>query len=102
MGSRNSKLATFAAAMAGAAALASAAQAAPGDGNRERCYGIALAGQNDCRAGPGTTCARSSTVDYQGNAYRYVARGDCVTRGGSLTPREGNRAPVPQRPRPQG
>jgi uncharacterized membrane protein len=96
MASSNSNLAAFAAALAGATTLASVAQAAPGD--RERCYGIALAGQNDCRAGPGTTCAGTSTVNYQGNAYKYVARGQCITRGGSLTPREGNQVPAPQRP----
>jgi uncharacterized membrane protein len=90
------KLAAFAAAVAGAAALGTAAQAVPGE-NRERCYGIAMAGQNDCRSGPGTTCAGTSTVNYQGSAYRYVARGQCLTLGGSLTPREGNQAPVPRR-----
>ena len=89
-------LAGFAAAVTAAAALAPAAEAAPP--NSEKCYGIALAGQNDCRAGPGTTCAGTSRVDYQGNAYKYVPRGQCLSAGGSLTPREGNRPPVPQRP----
>lgn len=59
---------------------------------KEKCYGISLAGQNDCAAGPGTTCAGSSTVDYQGNAWKLVDAGTCVTmekdgnRMGSLEP----------------
>jgi uncharacterized membrane protein len=52
--------------------------AADADGPKERCYGIALAGKNDCAAGEGTTCAGTSTIDYQGNAWTYVAEGTCV------------------------
>jgi uncharacterized membrane protein len=48
-------------------------------GEKERCYGISLAGKNDCAAGPGTTCAGTSKVDYQGNAWKYVAKGTCTT-----------------------
>ena len=48
---------------------------------KEKCYGISLAGKNDCAAGPGTTCAGSSTVDYQGNAWTLVPAGDCVKYG---------------------
>ena len=44
----------------------------------EKCFGISLAGQNDCAAGPGTTCAGTSTVDYQGNAWTLVAAGTCT------------------------
>lgn len=44
---------------------------------QEKCYGISLAGENDCAAGPGTTCAGSSTVDYQGNAWTLVPAGTC-------------------------
>lgn len=45
----------------------------------EKCYGVSLAGKNDCAAGPGTTCAGTSKVDYQGNAWKYVAKGTCAT-----------------------
>jgi uncharacterized membrane protein len=45
----------------------------------EKCFGISLAGKNDCAAGPGTTCAGTSTVDYQGNAWTLVAAGTCTT-----------------------
>ena len=43
--------------------------------NKEKCYGVALAGKNDCQAGPGTTCAGTAKKDYQGNAWKYVAKG---------------------------
>jgi uncharacterized membrane protein len=45
----------------------------------EKCFGVALAGQNDCAAGPGTTCAGTSKVDYQGNAWKLVPEGTCLT-----------------------
>lgn len=63
---------------------------------RDKCFGIALKGQNDCKAGPGTTCAGTSTVDHQGNAWKYVEAGRCETLGGSLVERSGNAAPVAQ------
>ena len=44
----------------------------------EKCYGVALAGENDCAAGAGTTCAGTSKVDYQGNAWKYVPAGTCA------------------------
>lgn len=46
--------------------------------NMEKCYGVALAGKNDCKAGPGTTCAGTSKVDYQGNAWKMVKAGTCT------------------------
>ena len=48
-------------------------------GEKEKCYGISMAGKNDCAAGPGTSCAGTSKVDYQGNAWKYVAKGSCTT-----------------------
>lgn len=45
----------------------------------EKCFGVAAAGQNDCAAGPGTTCAGTSKVDFQGNAWKMVPAGTCVT-----------------------
>ncbi len=47
-------------------------------GEKERCYGISLSGQNDCAAGAGTTCAGTSKTDYQANAWKYVAKGTCT------------------------
>lgn len=46
--------------------------------SKEKCYGVSLAGKNDCAAGPGTTCAGTSTVDYQGNAWTLVPAGTCA------------------------
>jgi len=48
-------------------------------GEKERCYGISMAGKNDCAAGPGTSCAGTSKTDYQANAWKYVAKGTCTT-----------------------
>ncbi|MDN5926026.1 MAG: DUF2282 domain-containing protein [Hyphomicrobiales bacterium] len=48
-------------------------------GKFEQCYGVALKGQNDCFAGAGTTCAGTSTVNYQGNAWKLVKKGTCTT-----------------------
>ena len=48
-------------------------------GAKEKCYGVSLKGQNDCAAGAGTTCAATSKVDYQGNAWKLVDKGTCVT-----------------------
>ena len=61
-------------------------------GKMEKCYGVALKGKNDCYAGAGTSCAGTSTVDYQGNAFKIEAKGTCTTmqtpKGpGSLTPK---------------
>ena len=44
-----------------------------------KCFGVSLAGENDCAAGPGTTCAGTSTIDYQGNAWTLVPEGTCET-----------------------
>jgi uncharacterized membrane protein len=60
----------------------------------EKCFGVSLKGQNDCAAGPGTTCAGTSKVDYQGDAWKLVPKGTCVTMNtpqgnGSLEPRKG-------------
>jgi uncharacterized membrane protein len=86
------KIAAAAAALSAAATMVSAPAAAAG--KKEKCFGIALKGKNDCAAGPGTSCAGTSTADYQGNAWKYVAKGKCLKMGGSLTAREGNAMPV--------
>ncbi|NNF24040.1 MAG: DUF2282 domain-containing protein [Rhodobacteraceae bacterium] len=67
-------------AVAGAVAAAFAAQmTVPAHAQaKEKCFGVSLAGKNDCAAGPGTTCAGTSTVDYQGNAWTLVDAGTCA------------------------
>ena len=67
---------TVIAASAVATALTGLATSAAADGD-VKCYGVSLAGENDCAAGPGTTCAGTSTVDYQGNAWTLVPAGTC-------------------------
>jgi len=67
-------------AVAGAVAAAVASVSTPAAAQeKEKCYGVSLAGQNDCKAGAGTSCAGSSTVDYQGNAWTLVPAGTCET-----------------------
>ncbi len=89
---------TLVIASAVAAAVSGAATTATAQA-KEKCYGVSLAGQNDCAAGPGTTCAGTSTVDYQGNAWTLVDAGTCAdidlpksadggARAGSLEPLE--------------
>lgn len=82
------------AALAASLALSFATSAAHSAGNAptERCFGVAKAGKNDCKAGPGTSCAGTSKVDYQGNAWKLVKAGTCTNiktpKGfGSLTPK---------------
>ena len=77
---------TLGALLSGVAMAQTAAPAA-----MEKCYGVSLAGKNDCAAGPGTSCAGTSKVDYQANAWKNVPAGTCSTlktpKGmGSLTP----------------
>ncbi len=68
---------TVAVAASIAAALVSHATTATA-AEQEKCFGVSMAGENDCAAGPGTTCAGSSTVDYQGNAWTLVDAGTCL------------------------
>ena len=59
---------------------------------KEKCFGVALKGQNDCAAGPGTTCQGTSATDFQGNAWKFVQGGTCTSielpnsKHGSLKP----------------
>ena len=67
-------------ALAGAVATAMAAHTTSvAAAEKEKCYGVALAGQNDCKAGAGTTCAGSSSVDFQGNSWKLVDKGTCAS-----------------------
>ena len=87
------------AAFALAALAAGAAQAADDKMSKdqpamEKCYGVAMAGKNDCAAGAGTTCAGTAKADYQANAWKFVPAGTCSTMKtptgiGSLTPMQG-------------
>ncbi len=74
----SNSLKTLAVAGAVAAAVAGHATVVSAQA-QEKCFGVSLAGENDCAAGPGTTCAGSSSVDYQGNAWTLVESGTCTT-----------------------
>ncbi|MFY1664046.1 DUF2282 domain-containing protein [Pseudomonas sp. Pseu.R1] len=85
---------TLTAAAIALAALTSTAMAddASKGAAMEKCYGVSLAGKNDCKAGAGTTCAGTSKVDYQGNSWKQVPAGTCTSiktpnGNGSLTPK---------------
>ena len=69
--------ALVAAAVAGLFALGTAGGALAQDKSQEKCWGVAKAGQNDCAAGPGTSCAGTSSRDYQGNSWKLVQKGTC-------------------------
>jgi uncharacterized membrane protein len=79
MNSRNLAVTAMTLAALASGAALSQDKGASIKGEKERCYGISLAGKNDCAAGPGTTCAGTSKVDFQGNAWKYVAKGTCAT-----------------------
>jgi uncharacterized membrane protein len=84
--------ATLAIAVAGAALAASPSASAQTKPAMEKCFGVALAGKNDCKAGAGTSCAGTSKANYQGNAWKLVKAGTCTSiktpkGNGSLTPK---------------
>lgn len=87
--SKSFKAALIAAAAASTISVMNVAHAA-----NEKCYGVSLAGKNDCAAGPGTSCAGTSKVDYQGNAWTLVPKGTCtdikLPAMASGTPRTGS------------
>jgi uncharacterized membrane protein len=82
---------TALASMAAAAPLTEAEGKAALAAGKEKCFGVALKGQNDCAAGPGTTCQGTSTIDFQSNSWKFVQQGSCTTiqvpggKTGSLT-----------------
>ena len=81
--------ASLALALGAALALAQApanAQAADKDKDTEKCFGVAMKGKNDCKAGAGTTCAGTSTKDYQGNAWSLVPKGSCEKTASQTSP----------------
>lgn len=77
---------TLALALGAAMATTVMPAAAASGADMEKCYGVALKGQNDCKAGPGTSCAGSSTRDYQGNAWKMVPKGTCVETASPTSP----------------
>lgn len=65
--------------------------------DKERCYGIAMAGKNDCAATGNNSCAGTSRVDFDKGAWKYVAKGTCASMEVTLKDgmkRKGSLAPV--------
>jgi uncharacterized membrane protein len=85
MSLRNSQSLALAAAL-GAVLSMSAASANPIVDKSEICYGVSMAGKNDCKAGAGTTCAGSSKKDYAGNSWKHVPAGTCTTMVSKTSP----------------
>ena len=86
---RDATLAASATALAlavSAALTLAATPAAAQSVDKEKCFGVALKGKNDCAAGPGTTCAGTSKVDHQGNAWSLVPKGTCEKTASSKSP----------------
>lgn len=77
--SQNIKTLAVAGALAAALSGHFVSSASADEMQMEKCFGVALAGQNDCAAGAGTTCAGTSKVDYQGNSWKMVPAGSCAT-----------------------
>jgi uncharacterized membrane protein len=76
---RMALLGSLAGLLAVAATSTATAADMPAAAEKEKCYGVALKGKNDCAAGAGTTCAGTSKVDFQGDAWKFVPKGTCVT-----------------------
>jgi len=71
-------------ALLSAVAVPSAALAA---GDKEKCYGIAMAGKNDCASADGAhACAGQAKADKAPSEWKYVAKGSCEQEGGKTTP----------------
>lgn len=73
----------------GAAFGLAASPAAAADGKAaemEKCFGVAMKGKNDCKAGAGTSCAGTSRIDYQGNAWSFVPKGSCEKMASPTSP----------------
>ena len=70
----------------GAALTVAASPVMAADAAKEKCYGVSMKGKNDCKAGAGTSCAGTSTKDYQGNAWTCVPAGTCEKMASPTSP----------------
>ena len=70
----------------GSAVSIAAVSTAHAADDMEKCFGVAMKGKNDCAAGAGTTCAGTSKMDYQANAWKLVPKGTCATTESKTSP----------------
>jgi len=68
------------------AVSATPAVAADQAAEKEKCFGVAMKGKNDCKAGAGTSCAGTSKMDYQGNSWSFVPKGTCEKTASPTSP----------------
>jgi uncharacterized membrane protein len=55
-------------------------------GGKDKCFGVAKAGQNDCANAAGThSCAGQAKKDNDPGEWKYVAKGSCEKMGGKLS-----------------
>lgn len=83
--------ATIQAALAGLLAVgvaAATAQPAPMPKESEKCYGIAMAGKNDCGTAKHACAGLGAKTDKDPNEWKYVAKGSCEKVGGKTSPPE--------------
>ncbi|UUT14012.1 DUF2282 domain-containing protein [Pseudomonas zeae] len=73
-------------ALGSALSMAAVSTAHAADADMEKCFGVAMKGHNDCAAGAGTTCAGTSKMDYQANAWKLVPKGTCATTESKTSP----------------
>lgn len=84
--SRTLSAATLALALGSALTLAAAPLSAQAADDMDKCFGVAKQGQNDCAAGAGTSCAGTSTKDYQGGFWKLVPKGTCEKTASPTSP----------------
>jgi uncharacterized membrane protein len=84
--SRTVSAASLALALGAAVAISAAPLMTAQAAENEKCFGVSLKGKNDCAAGAGTTCAGTSKMDYQGNAWKYVPTGTCTETASPTSP----------------
>ncbi len=85
----NKKATSVSIALAFGAALALAAAPVTAQDKaveKEKCFGVALKGKNDCKAGAGTSCAGTSKIDHQGNSWSFVPKGTCEKTASTTSP----------------
>lgn len=88
MSNRSNTSLALAAAVAAATLMTSGAQAQT-SADKERCYGISMAGKNDCAATGNNTCAGTAKMDFDAKAWKYVAKGTCTSM--EVTLRDGKK-----------
>ncbi|WP_191485352.1 DUF2282 domain-containing protein [Pseudomonas sp. FEN] len=83
---RTLSAATLALALGSALSMAALPMTAHAADDMEKCFGVAMKGKNDCAAGAGTTCAGTSTKDFQANSWKSVPKGTCVSLESKTSP----------------